>query len=205
MGLNKTLNDCLAEANGEFIARMDGDDISLPTRFEKEMETFEHEPQLAVVSCPMIYFDDNGEWGRGNSIGREYPAKEWLVKGTIHCHAPAIIRKKVMLEVGGYTVDPKLLRVEDWHLWIKIYAVGYKGKNLNEPLYRVRDDHNALKRKKFSTSLNEAYVSLLALKQLNLPYWRAVFSLRPLIVGLLPSAIYSFLHRYKIRLSTLNQ
>ena len=37
MGLNYTLNHCLEYADTEYVARMDGDDVSLPTRFEKEI------------------------------------------------------------------------------------------------------------------------------------------------------------------------
>lgn len=196
MGLNRTLNDCLASAHGEFIARMDGDDISLPTRFEKEMAAFFKEPDLAVVSCPMIYFDENGEWGRGKEE-ENYPAKSQLAKGTVHCHAAAIIRADAMRAVDGYSVDEKLLRVEDWHLWIKLYNKGYRGKNIAECLYMMRDNQNALSRKNFKTSLRESRLSRFATKTLKLSPVNYLYSLRPIIVGLLPTGVYSFLHRLK--------
>ena len=60
-GLNYTLNHCLRYAKGEYIARMDGDDISLPTRLEKEVRFLDEHPHFAIVSCPMIYFDEGGE------------------------------------------------------------------------------------------------------------------------------------------------
>ena len=56
-GLNYTLNHCLKYADTEYVARMDGDDISLPTRFEKEIAFLDAHPEYAVVSAPMIYFD----------------------------------------------------------------------------------------------------------------------------------------------------
>ena len=61
MGLNHTLNHCLDHATGEYIARMDGDDISLPERFEKELNYLLTHPEYAIVSSPMVYFDENGQ------------------------------------------------------------------------------------------------------------------------------------------------
>lgn len=198
MGLNITLNDCLREAEGEYIGRMDGDDISLPQRFEKEMQAFEEEPELAVVSCPMIYFDENGEWGRGKEGEKSYPQKSQLARGTVHCHAPAIIRKSVMESVGAYTKEKQFLRVEDWNLWTKIYAAGYYGVNLGECLYMMRDDQNALKRKNYRTCIREAKMTVFAVKELNLSKKNYVYALRPLIVGLLPRKMYSYLHHMKM-------
>lgn len=194
MGLNHTLNRCIQVATGEYMARMDGDDISVPDRFQKEIEFLESHPQFALVSCPMIYFDENGDFRTGQCRFPE-PSPERLVYGTIHCHAPCMIRSEVMRQVGGYTVDKRLLRVEDWHLWLKIYAAGHRGYNLDVPLYKMRDDRNAASRRKFRYRFNEAYVSQLAVRKLKLPVWKYVYSLRPIIVGLLPMPLYNHLHR----------
>lgn len=69
MGLNATLNRCLEYADTEFVARMDGDDRSLPHRFEQEVNFLDEHPEFAIVSGPMIYFDENGEFRRGKGKG----------------------------------------------------------------------------------------------------------------------------------------
>lgn len=196
MGLNHTLNHCLEHATGDYIARMDGDDISLPERFQKELDFLETHPDYAIVSCPMQYFDEQGVFKTGKCLS-ESPEPSMLVRGTIHCHAPCMIRANAMRAVKGYSVDKKLLRVEDWHLWIKLYKQGYRGRNLAEPLYMMRDDRNAVSRRKFKYRFNEAYVSLLAVKSFNLPIWKSIFAFRPIIVGLLPRPLYNYLHRRK--------
>jgi glycosyltransferase EpsE len=198
MGLNYTLNHCLEHATGTYIARMDGDDISLPNRFEKEIGVLKAEPDLDVVSCAMVYFDEHGDFGTGGALC-EYPRKDMLVHGPVHCHAPCMIRAETMRKVGGYSVDPKLLRVEDWNLWLKIYAAGGKGKNIPEPLYKMRDDRNAASRRKFKYRLNEAYMAGLAVKTLGLPAWKYLFMLRPILVGLLPGPVYRYLHKLKVK------
>lgn len=196
MGLNFTLNHCLKYADGEYIARMDGDDISLPQRFEKEIEFLENNPLYAIVSCPMIYFDKNGNFRTGVASGE--PNINSIAKGTPFCHAPCMVRIEAYRTVNGYTVDDKCLRVEDWDLWVRMYEKGYRGYNLAEPLYKMRDDRNATARRKFKYRLNEARVTASAIIKLKLPKIYCIWILRPIIVGLLPNFIYIFLHKRKL-------
>ena len=66
-----------------------------------------------------------------------------FLHGVTFCHAPVLMRLEAYRAVGGYTVSDYLLRLEDQHLWLKLYTKGYKGYCLEEPLYMMRDDRNA--------------------------------------------------------------
>lgn len=158
MKLAYTLNHCLKYANTEYIARMDGDDISLPERFEKQISFLDKHPEYAIVSCPMIHFDENGDWGYGKAI--EIPDKNSFKKGTPHTHAPSMIRTSIMKEVGGYTDTKQTIRMEDYYLWYKIYKAGYKGYNLQEYLYKMRDGRDAIKRRKKSDRIRSLLLYL---------------------------------------------
>lgn len=192
-GLNYTLNNCLAHASGDYIARMDGDDTCLPERFEKQITFLETHPEFDIVSTPMILFDENGEWGRTKAI--EYPTPEDVVCGSPICHAPVMIRKACMDAVGGYTVDKRMLRVEDVNLWIKLYAAGYRCYNIQEPLYRMRNDQNALNRRKYRYRINSAYVRLQGCKILGLGSKCYVKSFRPMLNGLVPAKLRHAIRR----------
>lgn len=194
MGLNYTLNHCLEYADTEYVARMDGDDISLPERFEKEVEFLDAHKDIAIVSTPMIYFDEYGVFRIGGGGGR-YPGKNAFVKGTPFCHAPCMVRTEAYKAVEGYSVDSKLLRVEDYHLWFKMYASGYRGYILPDPLYKMRDDRNAVARRTWQNRLNEFHVRRLGYSMLSIPWYKRFWMLRPLLVGLLPNRVYKYLHR----------
>lgn len=196
-GLNFTLNRCLACAQGEYIARMDGDDRCSPNRFALQLKAFEEHPDVAIVSTGMEHFDEKGVWG----IIRhpEYVQKHDFLYGTPFCHAPCMVKKEAFDRVGGYSEAKYLLRVEDYHLWVKMYAAGYKGMNLTQPLYQMRDDRSAYRRRKFRYRLNEAYVKCFAVRQLRLPVTGYLYALRPILVGFLPSGIYTYLHKRKLR------
>lgn len=199
-GLNRTLNRCLELANGEYIARMDGDDLCSPDRFEKELNEFQSDSSLSIVSSSMSMFDENGTWGEVSHP--EYPQNRDFVHGSPFCHAPCLVKKTAYDAVGGYSEGGKFLRVEDYHLWLKMYSIGLKGKNIAEPLYQMRDDRNAYSRRKFKYRLNEAYVRILSVKQLGLPLYLGIHALRPVIVGLLPGFIYKYLHRRRLTTNT---
>lgn len=197
LGLNETLNNCLKAANGTYIARMDGDDVCAAERFKEEVQVLESEPEIAIVSTDMSHFDETGVWGRISHP--QYPQKEDFMHGTPFCHAPCMVRKEAYDAVNGYSVDKRLLRVEDFHLWFKMYKAGYKGKNVNKVMYYMRDDRNAYQRRKFKYRLNEAYVRLLAVRELALPVKGYFFVARPILVGLLPTRLYDVLHKFKLR------
>ena len=196
LGLNATLNNCLKEARGEFIARMDGDDLCAADRFAKETAVLNAHPEFAIVSSDMEYFDTEGVFGRSHC--KTYPEPGDFVYKTPFCHAPCMVRKEAYDAVGGYSDDKKLLRAEDYHLWIKMYSKGYRGCNINEPLYSMRDDRNAVSRRRFKYRINEAYVKLLAVRELKLRKYMVVYAAKPLIVGLLPTGIYKMLHKRRL-------
>lgn len=194
MGLNQTLNNCLAVAKGEYIARMDGDDLCMSDRFETELRFLEEHLEYAIVSSPMEYFDEKGTFRIGKGRGEIKP--EDFKKGSPICHAPCMVRREAYEKVGGYSVSPKLLRVEDYNLWFKMYAAGYKAFSLEKPYYRMRDDRNAKKRRKWSGRVNESYVMRTGFKALGLPWYYQIYALRPLLIGMLPSFVYNWLHKY---------
>lgn len=196
MGLNFTLNKCLNYCDGELIARQDGDDISLPNRFEKELEILS-DNRYALVSSSMISFDENGDFG----IIRhpKVPCPNDFRFGSPFCHAPVIMRKNVLEEVGGYSVAKHLLRVEDYHLWFKIYSKGYIGYNIQEPLYKMRDDRNAIKRRNFKNRLNETKLKFWGFKEISVSKKYYFYALKPLILALIPVKLYTLLHRNKLK------
>lgn len=196
-GLNYTLNKCLEAVDTEYVARMDGDDISLPTRFEKEIAFLDNNPDIAIVSCPMIHFDNNGDYRTG--IAHEYPTIYSFIKGSPFCHAPVMIKTEAINCVNGYTDDKRFLRIEDYNLFMKLYAAGYKGHNLLEPLYKMRDDRNAYKRRTLSARINSCRARLIAYKALGIKWYYFPYAFRPIIIGLLPYPLYKLLRNLKYK------
>lgn len=198
-GLNRTLNNCLAVAGGEYIARMDGDDISLPTRFEIEVEFLNNHPEFAIVSTPMIMFDETGDWGRTREPIKEPKITDFVYHTPFHCHAPCMIRREAFLSVDGYTVNPKLLRFEDCNLWFKLYGKGYRGYNLSKPLYKMRDGQDAIGRRTAKMRMRGVYVLYTGFKIVNMPkkYYVALIIefCKCLAISVMPKFIYKKLHQ----------
>ncbi|WP_271393621.1 glycosyltransferase family 2 protein [Aequorivita sinensis] len=193
--LAATLNHCLQYADTEYIARMDGDDISLPSRFEKQLNFLDQHPEFALVSTPMIYFDESGDWGEGTA--KKEPTKNDFKIGTPHAHAPAMIRTSVIKKVEGYTVNKYLVRGQDYYLWYKIYKTGYRGYNLQEPLYKMRDDKNAMSRRTFKVRYYGFIIKREVMRDLGISssFW---YALPNLLKALIPSYLMSVIRKIKL-------
>ena len=199
-GLNYTLNQCLKHAEGKYIARMDGDDLSKEMRIEKEVSFLESHPEYAIVSSKMEMFDEKGVWGETRVIERPQ-IQDFCLHSPFFCHAAVMVRAEAYKDVDGYSEDPRLLRVEDCHLWYKMYAKGYRGANIQEVLYSMRNDRNALSRRTTKARMNGIFVTWVGYRMIKMPWYNYIFLLRCVLLEfmkiIVPERLYVFLYKYK--------
>ena len=195
--LAPTLNRCLQEAKGEYCARMDGDDVCDLDRFEKEVEILNNHPEYAVVSCGMRFYDENGVYGEIKNP--EHPKFEDFVRQSPICHAGCMVRTNALKSVNGYSDDKAVERIEDYDLWIRMYAKGYKAYNIQNSLYSMREGRNAIRRKRFKFRITEYNLRKRACKEFNLSFTCKLKAFRPIIIGLMPSFLYTALHKNKYK------
>lgn len=190
-----SLNRCLEYADTEYVARMDGDDISLPERFEKEIDFLDNHKDFSFVSCPMEYFDNDGVFMTGKIVNQ--PTKKNFIGNSPHAHAPVMIRTQALKSVGGYTDKRWTRRGQDVHLWAKLYNSGYKGFNLDIPLYQMRDDKNAFKRRKAVEEIYGFKRTYEIFRLMGIPKYYLYIQVFALIKSLTPHKIYSYYHKKK--------
>lgn len=194
-GLAATLNFCASVANGRFFARMDGDDRCSPDRFKKELSLMQS-GKYAVVSCGMSFFDENGIFAE--KLYKQFPEKSDFAHNSPFCHAGCMMDREAFFSVGGYNESPKRNRVEDFDLWFRFYQAGFRGCNLQEVLYSMREDRNAVVRKKYRYRVNEYHLKKEIAKTFGFGIKGQIMAFRPLILGLIPSFLYQFLHQKKL-------
>ena len=194
--LAPTLNRCLEYADTEYVARMDGDDLCDPYRFEVQLNFLDNHPEYSHVSSSMKLFDENGIYSQGGKV-ISIPGKNQFKNGVPYCHAPTMFRKSTLEKVNGYTAEPRVERIEDYYLWYKIHKAGMQGYNLKEPLYWMRNDKNAFKRRKFKHRLKVFHVKREVLKGLGVKNG-LFYALRDLSKGLVPSKLIYILKRKKL-------
>ena len=190
--LAPTLNRCIEVASGKYVARMDGDDICDPTRFEKEIAVLEDHPEYAFVSCQMNLFDNEGIYRVIEY--KEKPQKQDFIKGSQFCHAGCMVRAEAIKAVNGYSESSEYKRVEDYDLWVRMYKAGYIGYNIQAPLYSMRDDRNAFSRRTFENRKNEIRVQKNIIKWFNLAKQNYIYILITFVKAITPSFIYKIVH-----------
>lgn len=195
-GLAYSLNHCLQYATGEYIARMDIDDISYPDRFEKQIEFMDSHPEYAFCGTWADLFEGDNIWGTRKRP--EFPQKEDFLFGPKVIHATIFIRKDVLDAVNGYCVRWDTARAEDYELFMRLYSLNYKAYNIQKALYQIREDKDAYKRRTYKYRIQEAHVRMTGFKQLKLYPKAIIYVVKPLIVGLIPQIILKKLRREEV-------
>lgn len=191
--LSYSLNHCLKHAKGKYVARMDGDDVSEPERFEKQIEFLKNNPQIQLVGTSMIIFD-----GKERKGVREYkyePTKLDLRFNSCFAHATIMTYKSVYDSLDGYLVSKRTQRGQDFDLWFRFFAKGYRGINLPDPLYVITEDTNAFKRKKYKYRFYATLTALNGYKLVKMPFYYYPFAFKPLLSGLIPVKLREFFRK----------
>ncbi|EDM29044.1 YveO [Lentisphaera araneosa HTCC2155] len=191
------LNHCLQHVQGKYVARMDGDDISVPDRLQKQSDFLEKNTEFSLVGSAISFFDNNGDWGK--DIKKAIPNKYDLLKSGTFNHATIMMKKEAYEAIGYYTDLPRTLRCEDVDLWFKFFAKAFVGYNTSEILYRVRLDESGMKRRTFALRLNSIKTRIAGYQLLNFPWYCYFFILKPFIAGLIPNSLMLIYHKLKLR------
>lgn len=195
--LAPTLNTCLAHSRGLLIARMDADDRSRPDRLQRQADFLREHPEVSIISSSVSFFDEEGTWGLTTPSANPTPRD--LLRGAPFSHPAAMIRRTALMAVNGYDESDRCRRVEDFDLWVRLYAAGHRGNNLAEPLHSMRNDRAAVGRRTWSARLNEAAVLARAVKEFDFRFYQYVRVARPLMLAALPTHVYLALYRWRHR------
>ena len=193
-----TLNHCLQAATGELIARMDGDDLSTPDRFAKQVAYLSAHPEVHLVGTAMRRFDDAGYHNIQHPV--LHPDKNTLLHSNPFFHATIVTYKRVYDTLGGYSLEERAERVEDLDLWFRFFHKGFSGANIDEPLYEVRDDMSAFRRRTLNARIHSIQTRAYGYRLLGFPLRKLV---KPAVVlfakGLVPSRLSAWYRTQKTK------
>lgn len=149
-GLIYSLNKGLEIAKGEFIARMDADDICLPERIEYQVKEFIDHPEAVVVGSD--YYLLNGEKNTyiKNRNDSDYQ-KAVLLFAPCFCHPTVMMRNVFREKIVFY--DPKFIHAEDYKLWTDLYSLG-EFLNVGKPLLKYRHHPSQISNQKNESQLS---------------------------------------------------
>ena len=149
IGLTKSLNKALSIAAGEFIARMDADDISLPRRFEKQVRVLEDsENRVDVCGTGIEYFGNF----QGILLFPERHEDCLLFLDNCFAHSSIMMNRKLL----ALRYDENCKAAQDYDLWNRAYQSGCVFYNIPEVLLRYRYSDNQISTAKSSIQMNVA-------------------------------------------------
>ena len=148
-GLIYCLNKALSKSKGQFIARMDADDVCELDRFEKQINFFIENKEVSVLGTAVKLIDNNNRVYKKYS----YPLNDNFIKWSMFffcsiCHPSVMIRSFVIKKVNGYNSKSKF--AEDYDLWIRLIKKKYKFSNLQDSLLKLRKHKHSITSQNFN-------------------------------------------------------
>lgn len=149
-GIIPALNAGIEACQGEYIARMDADDLMHPQRLENQAAHLDEYPGVTLVSSLVEGFPKKKlregfriyiEW-LNTLVSHEDICREMFVESPI-CHPTVMVRKKALVELGGYEERGW---PEDYDLWLRMYLAGYRFAKVPEVLLSWREHPQRLTR-----------------------------------------------------------
>lgn len=197
-GLAFSLNRCIKEARGKYIARMDADDISVPDRLQIEYDFLENNPQWGWVGSNAYVFTKQDIWGRMHMA--ECPNQYNFLPFSPYIHPSVMFRKEILDRHKAYRVSKATLRCEDYELFMRLYQQGINGYNLQQELLYYRQGLDAYKKRTMKNRLREAQIRMVNFPRMRLPFIKCVtYTLRPVASGFIPYPIIAWYKKRRIK------
>jgi hypothetical protein len=132
-GVERACNHAIAESSGEYVARLDADDLFEPTYVDELLARLRRTPEAAYAYCRPRKF------GAESGLHRTFSFSALvMVLRTNFVNGSALTRRADLLGAGGYSEDLGEHANEDWDLWLKLLERGRRGTYVAKPLLRWR-------------------------------------------------------------------
>lgn len=135
-GVSVARNTGITQAQGEYIAFLDADDLWEPTKLEKQVRCLDNNPAVGLVHTWMLLVDDQSQ-STGRVMKSNAEGEVWnqlIARNIIAC--PSVIVRRCCFETVG-VFDINLRSIEDWDMWLRI-ASRYPFALIKEPLAYYR-------------------------------------------------------------------
>lgn len=193
-GLAYALNRCIKHSCGEYIARMDDDDVSEPDRLKIQYRFMKNNPQYDWAGSNALLSDCGKIWGIRTVP--EHPDKNDFLFNSPFIHPTVMFKKEILIKNGGYSTEEKFSQCEDYELFMRLYANKGRGYNIQKALLQYSENTESYKKRTYMRRIREARTRYAGFKQLGiLNPGSFLFVLKPLAAGLVPAGVCQYIKR----------
>ena len=204
-GLGNALKIAVENAKYDLIARMDSDDVSLPTRFEEQLKYFIKYPNIDIVVGDITEFigDESNIVGKRSVPTTNEEIREYMKKRCAFNHMSVMYRKHAVQDAGGYQ---DWFWNEDYYLWIRMWMNGAVFANTGAVLVNVRAGEEMYKRRggdKYFTSEKQLQDYMLKHKMISYGTYISNITKRFIIQKAMPNCVRGWVFRTFARSSVV--
>jgi glycosyltransferase involved in cell wall biosynthesis len=141
-GLAVARNRGVFAARGDYVAIHDADDVSLPNRISEQVDYLDAHLDITVLGAHAIKIDPEGDhvgflcYPPSDTVRSLWVLRNWKLNPIID--PTSMFRRSIILDAGGYSMDPDYRLMPDLELWCRLLCKRHKIANLQKPLIKYR-------------------------------------------------------------------
>lgn len=191
-GLAVALNAGLMECTGDYVARMDTDDILLPERFLVQLGYMQLHPHVDLVGSFATEINEKGMEGNLRRMPTEHGTIFSSLWSNPFIHPAVMFKREKMLSIGGY--DANLRRRQDYELWFRCAKNGFRFANIPQSLILYRFVAGSHKKQTLALAWDQAMIGFKGASLLQMSLWKRLACFVPFLRSLLPTTLQHWLY-----------
>jgi len=192
VGLGAALNAGLRCCKHDLVARMDTDDIAMPSRFKVQVDAFTRDDDLDVLGAAALIFSNSLD----ETTFRKSPVTHSEIIDNIWAnafiHPTVMFKKSSICRIGGYNAG--LRRRQDYELWFRCAQAGLKLGNLDQPLLYYRFSEETHKKQSIKSTWEQGVIGFKGSSALGLAYWKQFACFVPFLRSLFPLKVQHLIY-----------